>query len=275
MIVNERVKELIGVYNENKLAHAFLFETNDLDLCYKDVIELIKVINCPNEFVENCEKCNLCYLIGNNSLPSLIVIDPSGQVIKKEQVLELRDRFSTKPIYSKYNCYIIREADKLNSSSANSILKFLEEPEDGIIGFFITNNASNVISTIRSRCQIVSCFYNESTNNYDDEVLDYVKIFLNSIYKNSDDLLYNKVEMVPLYKERKEWEIFFFNMFYYVRDVFHKTRTDVVLMLEEFDSIKFINVLSLIEEIIKMIRSNVNIDLVLDKFVIEMRKFYE
>ncbi len=275
MIVSERVNELVSVYNENRLAHAFLLETNDIDLCFKDVLEFIKVINCPNKFKDNCEECNICHLIESLSLPNLIVIEPSGQYIKKEQVLDLRNRFSTKPVYTKYNCYVIKEADKLNASSANAILKFLEEPEEGIVGFFITNNVENVLSTIRSRCQIINCYYGDVVSHYDDEVLDYVKIFLNSIYKNSDDLLYNKVEMVPLYKERKEWEIFFFNMFYYTMDVFHKNRNDVVTMYEKFDTYKFVSCLSLIETVIKMIRSNVNIDLILDKFVIEMRKFYE
>ena len=39
------------------------------------------------------------------------------------------------------------------------MLKFLEEPEQNILGFFITNNANNVISTIRSRCEVIKVLY--------------------------------------------------------------------------------------------------------------------
>ena len=276
MVVNERINELINVYHENKLAHAFLLETNDLNQCYNDVINFIKVINCPLEYADNCDKdCNLCTLIDSGNLPSLIVVSPVGQTIKKEQILSVMEKFSTKPLYSKYNMYIVNEADKLNGSSANTILKFLEEPEEGILGFFITNNVRNVLSTIRSRCQIVNCFYEENVNYFDDEVLDYVKIYLNSIYKNKDDLLYNKIEMISMYTERKEWENFFLNMFYYVKECMEGKRNDIIELLKGFDIIKYTNMILLIEKIIKMIKSNVNIDLLLDKFVIEMRKFYE
>ena len=276
MLVSSKINDLVNVYHENKLAHAFLLETNDLTQCYNDIISFIKIINCPNEYSDDCKlDCNLCTLIDSSNLPSLVVINPIGQNIKKEQILSMMEKFSTKPIYSKFNMYIINEADKLNGSSANTILKFLEEPEEGILGFFITNNAENVLTTIKSRCQVISCVYEENVNYFDDEVLDYVKIYLNSIWKSKDDLLYNKVEMVSLYKERKEWENFFLNMFYYVKECLEKKRNDIIELLKGFKTENYISMLLLIESIIKMVKSNVNIDLLLDKFVIEMRKLYE
>ena len=39
--------------------------------------------------------------------------------------------------------YIIKNAERLNPSSANTILKFLEEPEDNIIAILLTNNRYN------------------------------------------------------------------------------------------------------------------------------------
>ena len=85
------------------------------------------------------------------------------------------------PIFSKYNIYIINQCDKLNSSSANSLLKFLEEPEDNIIGFFITNSKMNVISTVRSRCQEYSIYYDKESKDY--KYLDNIVEYLNSVYK--------------------------------------------------------------------------------------------
>ena len=40
-------------------------------------------------------------------------------------------------------------------SSSNSLLKFLEEPEEGIIAILITNNINQMLDTIISRCQIL------------------------------------------------------------------------------------------------------------------------
>ena len=277
MIESSKLNDLLNRYHEKKLAHAFLLETNDYSKCYKDLVCLIKQLDCPFEFKEKCDKdCNVCNLIDVNNLPSLIVIDPDGATIRKEQVLDMMERFNTKPVFTKFNIYVIREADRLNQSSANTLLKFLEEPEDDIIGFFITNNKENVISTIRSRCQVITCNYDVSLDSYlSDEVLNDVKIYLNSIYKNKNDILYNKTNMTSLYKERTDWEIFFRTMLYYVRDCIESDRKDKIEMIKSMKKDNIVKFLLEIEEMLKYIKSNVNIDLILDKFVIEMREYYE
>ena len=38
------------------MSHAFLLETNDNKQCFNDVLELIKNINCPNEYKDKCVK---------------------------------------------------------------------------------------------------------------------------------------------------------------------------------------------------------------------------
>ena len=63
-------------------------------------------------------------LIDSNNLPSLQIIEPVGKFIKKEQIVDLKNKFKYKPIYSKNNIYIIKNAEKLNTSSANTMLKF-------------------------------------------------------------------------------------------------------------------------------------------------------
>ena len=99
----------------------------------------------------------------------------------------MMDKFSTKPVFTKFNMYVIREADRFNSSSANTLLKFLEEPEDNILGFFITNNKENVISTIRSRCQVFSCNYDtDIMESLDEEILTDVKLYLKKIFENKN-----------------------------------------------------------------------------------------
>lgn len=274
-MVSSSLELIIKRFRENKLSHAFLLDTNNLDMCLKDVKELIKIINCPKEYNLKCHSdCNLCNLIDSNNLPSLIVIEPDGLNIKKEQILSMMDKFDTNPVYSKYNCYIIMNADKLNNYSANTILKFLEEPEDGIIGFFIVNNIENILPTIKSRCQVFSCIYDENINVLDD-YLDEVKIYLNSIYKSKDDLLYNKTYMVGKYSERNDWIIFFKTMLLYIKECFEEKRSDKVEFVSSLERLSLVQIILVLEDILKYINSNVNIDLILDRFVLEMRKFYE
>ena len=70
----------------------------------------------------------------------LKIVKPNGQFIKKEQLLELQNSVLNKPVEANKIIYIIKNAERLNSSSANSILKFLEEPEDNIIAILLTDN---------------------------------------------------------------------------------------------------------------------------------------
>jgi len=277
MIESVNIQYILKRSHENKLAHAFLLETNDVDRCYKDILSLLKQLNCPQQYDVNCSnECNICYLIKTNNLPSLVTIEPDGQNIKKQQILEMMDKFSTKPVFSKYNMYVIKQAERFNSSSANTLLKFLEEPEDNILGFFITTNKENVISTIRSRCQVIGAFYEiDETQNYNNEYLDEVKIYLNSIYKNRDDIVYNKSNMSGKYKERSEWEIFFMTMLYYIRGCYSGIEKYKIEMIKNSSHEKLVKMVVIIEETLKHLKYNGNIDLILDKFVIEMRDCYE
>ena len=125
-MVNKHIYQILDSFHENRLSHAFLIETNNQDRCLEELKQILCEMNCEDIYQENCEKCHFCHLLKSDNLPSFVIIRPDGITIKKDQILELKRKFSTKPIYSKYNMYVIMNAEKLNSSSANTILKFLE-----------------------------------------------------------------------------------------------------------------------------------------------------
>ncbi|MDT0294674.1 ATP-binding protein [Mesonia ostreae] len=52
-----------------------------------------------------------------------------------------------------YKIMIIWEADKLNTSASNKLLKLIEEPPNNTIFILITENEEQILQTIRSRCQ--------------------------------------------------------------------------------------------------------------------------
>lgn len=276
MIEASSINNLIKKYHENMLSHAFLLETDDLDKCYSDIISFIKIINCSFEYKEDCnEDCKLCRLIDCNNLPSLITIEAVDNYIKKDQILSLIDSFSTKPVFSKYNVYIVKDASKFNASSANTLLKFLEEPEDDIIGFFIVNNLQNVIPTIRSRCQILSCRYNNINEDknilYKQQIVEY----LENIYKNDEDLLYNRLTMVKVFEERSEWEEFFKSMLYFFLSYYKNYDIETNNYKFKIEKDDIISAVNLVKDSIKSVKANGNVEIILDRFVIEMRKYYE
>ena len=266
------VQTLVNEFHERKLAHAFLVQTNQYDKTYNSILNFIKMINCPSVYKDECDICNLCRLVDSGNLPSLIVIEPDGNVIKKEQLLSLKDSFKTKPVFSKYNIYIIKNAELLNSSSANTILKFLEEPEDDIIGFFITNNKDNVMETIQSRCQILFDYYDDVS--YLDKLdLTLVFDFLNN-YKQSG-LLYNKNFLISKFESRVDYLNFLKNLFYVFEHLL-----DVSLNVTDLKYIElsfllnkgsdyYISWLNLISKYLRRVNYNINILLSLDSFVLE------
>lgn len=285
----KEIKNLVKYYHENKMAHAYLIETNNIEKCLSDLLVVIKQIFCQNEFKEDCNKCNICNLINQNYLPSLIIISPDGMNIKKDQIIELKKKFSTVPVYTKENIYVIKNAEKLNGASANTMLKFLEEPEPNILGFFITDNANNVISTIRSRCEIIKFIYdsdelniNSIKNEYNDKYLVAIDYIYGLEVEKSKGILYNRDVILCKFKERDNIKLIFKIMLIIYEELLKKVmrlendfdflKIDKLSELTKNDVLKRIN---LIIQFIEDIDSNVNIELLLDKFVIELGDYCE
>lgn len=275
----EHLWQIKESFHENKMSHAFLVETNSQEDCFLKLKEIIKEINCEESFQSNCSNCNLCHLIDLENIPSLLVIRPDGMMIRKDQILELKQKFSTKPVYSKYNIYIILESERLNSSSANTLLKFLEEPEEGILGFFLTNNKENVIDTIKSRCQIITDFYeNKSISN--DQLnaiaIDYLKEV--HIVKNRA-LLYNKNNLLNGSMQKEDYQ----QLFQSIIDIYYDlylVSIGTKLLDTHYQSLEFLlkrkadyflKQIKMIEKLEMQLGSNVNLNLLLDRFVLETR----
>ena len=151
-------KTLINSVKNNKYSHAYLIETNGYSKGLDLGIAFAKYLLCPNSYSNNkkCGNCSQCMNIDKNEFIELKIIDPEGQWIKKSQLEELQDAFSKKSVVGNKKVYIINKAEKLNVASSNSLLKFLEEPEEGIIDILITENIYQLLSTIVSRCQVLS-----------------------------------------------------------------------------------------------------------------------
>ena len=117
--------QISKIIKSDKISHAYLIETNDCPYGFDIAMSLSKSFLCPKKEDEICSSCNICLNIDTNNYPDLKIIETDSKMIKKEQLLELQKEFSVKPLYGKYLIYIIKNAELLNKSSANTILKFL------------------------------------------------------------------------------------------------------------------------------------------------------
>ena len=163
----------------NRLSHAYLF-TGPKGTYKKEMAYHLAMSLYCNEEVP-CYKCPSCMAILENRHLNVHYIEPFGQSIKKEQIIALQDEFSKTSLIPGPRIYIINEADTMNSSAANSLLKFIEEPNGETYGILITEHKDNMLSTIISRSMIVS--FNELDKNLLREELR--ELGLNEIEVNS------------------------------------------------------------------------------------------
>ncbi len=274
MAVTEKIDTLVNLYHNDKLSHVYLIETNSISQATNDILNLSKKINCENEYEINCHKCNLCNLINQNFLPSLIIIEPDGNNIKKEQVIDLKKRFSYKALYTKNNIYILKEADKLNLTAANTMLKFIEEPGENIYGFLLTRNINNVIPTIKSRCELLSLQYEDNQINDIDE---YKKVAIDYISKieleNSPKIMYNRNVILNNYCEKENIIRIFQEMLKIYFEAYSQNKK--ILALNKLTKVELQKRINLIIKFLSDIDSNANVELLLDRFVIELSDDYD
>lgn len=252
-------KILKNALQKNKISHAYLIETNNYTLSFPFALAFAKALQCPKKLTNknNCGKCTQCDRINNGNFSEIKIIEPDGLFIKKEQLSDLQKEFSTKSIESNYKIYIIKNAEKLNISAANSILKFLEEPEENIIAILVANNRYKVIDTILSRCQIISL------KKFDDEVVDEDIINLVSIICDSrrSFLEINKLmEIIPdrltALEKLKEVEKLLFSK---VNDKYLNLNSE-----------KVVSIISIIERVLERLEFNVNYKLIIDDMLVSV-----
>jgi DNA polymerase-3 subunit delta' len=151
----------------NKISHAYIIELDNYEDNMTDVYDFIKMIlfNKKHGELEQINE-NITNYIDNNMYPDIKIIEPDGNNIRKRQLIELQKEYSNKSLLDNKRIYLIKNSEKMNQASGNTILKFLEEPEENIIALLLTDNRYNVLETILSRCQILSL---KETNLLDDE----------------------------------------------------------------------------------------------------------
>ncbi len=104
-----------------------------------------------------CDQCNDCQRIENGYYTDLIYFENSQEhPIKKEDIINIEKKFSYDASGDNLiKLYVIKNIENANKQVMNSLLKFLEEPPPNTYALFFCNNEYNLLSTIKSRSQIV------------------------------------------------------------------------------------------------------------------------
>ena len=181
-------EEFSQIIRENRLSHAYLFsgDFGSLDMA----IWLAQSRFCVTP--ENglpCGHCRPCRLIAQGDFSDVKLVEPQGQIIKTDTIRQLTREFSQSSFEGQAQVFIIRDADKMHVNAANSLLKFIEEPQSKIYIFLLTADDSRMLPTIKSRAQL---FYFPKNRAYLEELLQKEGLLLTQANKILD--LINTVE---------------------------------------------------------------------------------
>lgn len=101
-----------------------------------------------------CGACGPCKRVEKEESESVRQISPDGASIKVEQTRAVLEELSLQSS-GKARIWIFDQAEKMSPQAANSLLKVFEEPPQNSFFILITSSQSQVLTTIRSRAQIL------------------------------------------------------------------------------------------------------------------------
>lgn len=229
----ENIKYLSNVIDENKLYHAFLVESNN----YEDVMNSVFKLFLEKKMIFNIDD------IENNI--SVRILRPIDNLIDKDQILNLQEFLSTMSFDGYYKLFFILNAGLMNEQSVNKLLKVLEEPNEKVVGFLISDNSNELLPTLISRCQVLKNNIDVSNVEVDEDIFNNLCKFKNF---NFEDYIKFKVVVSKLDKV-------------VINNLFLK----YLAYLDNENDIFYLKVNAFLNNI----RYNVNIDLALDKLYFE------
>jgi len=136
-------------------------------------LELAKAFVCQNpKNSEACDLCSNCRRADNFTFPKadnrdafkrvifsehsdIGLVIPYNKNILVDAIRGLESEAFFRPFEAAARFFIIDDADKMNDSASNALLKTLEEPPATSHIFLITSRPDALLPTIRSRCQML------------------------------------------------------------------------------------------------------------------------
>ena len=185
----------------------------------------------------------------------------------------MMEKFSNKSVYGTYQIYIIHHAEMLNLSSANTILKFLEEPENNIIAVLLSTHRYKVLPTILSRCTVMTLKQEKSNmiDVNDNQIL--IKL-LNNLLIDTEPLIILFNDYYESLFQTKELSLDTLKKISKILQYYIQTNDLSSLSIKSSDinlnKFQLLEIVSIIDEFSVKLQYNVNIKLWLDSLLIKL-----
>jgi len=171
---NKVISILQRAFAADKMPHAYIFAGAEGIGKFKTACEWAKLLLCKNPAIENsfadsCGSCQSCQSFEVSSHPDFSNIykelleftkDNKGKKTPVDLPIDvirefLIDKVSARPTLSQRKVFVVSEAERLNASSQNSLLKALEEPPEYCCIILLCTRMERLLPTTKSRCQII------------------------------------------------------------------------------------------------------------------------
>ena len=151
-------KIISGDKKANRLSHAYLILTPDKQMLSEYLKYFAKIIACQEN--EPCLECRVCSLIDNNSHPDVIFYPKTKDSISSEEINDLIEESFLRPIECDKKVFVLLNAELMNASAQNKLLKTLEEPPAFVVFILATTEIQKIPATISfASCAIfLPCF---------------------------------------------------------------------------------------------------------------------
>ena len=271
--------DLLKRYKSNNLPNSILIhglsgigKRTFLNKLVKNIINI--------EFKDNNVDHHL-NLFKNNTHPNIKIIEKeidskTGKIksnITIEQIRRLKTFLnSTTTIQNSSKIVIVDSADYLNISSANSMLKILEEPKENTYIFLISNQISLLLPTIRSRCLKIK-FNTHNLTNFTNIIKDNIDEISNEEINFYFELTYGSPGTTILYYNNDFLDIFQLSIKCLLSNDLDDDKINLSNILSKLTNDEFNNYLSMLKFILIVANKlKVNRD---DKSLVNMPNYLE
>ncbi len=119
-------------------------------------VTLAQALNCVVAENDACGKCPSCIRIKKDEHSDVRVLRPEGRggQLRAEGVRDAIADVFFRPFEGRRRVIILTDAERMNPTTANTLLKILEEPPSWATLILVTANEAALLPTVLSRCQI-------------------------------------------------------------------------------------------------------------------------
>jgi DNA polymerase-3 subunit delta' len=171
---DKAISILQRAFRSDKSPHAYIFAGPEGVGKFKTAREWARMLLCSSPVIENgfsdsCDSCRSCRSFEAGSHPDFNAVykelreftkDGKGKPPPVDLPIDVIREFligkvSIKPTLSEKKAFVVSEAEKLNPSSQNALLKVLEEPPAYCTIILLCTRLEKLLPTTKSRCRIV------------------------------------------------------------------------------------------------------------------------